>query len=200
MKHFLPLDDLIAAFEKLPGIGKRSAERMAMAVVQSRDGLARRLANALLVADEQIGTCSSCGSITVTREDPCALCTDATRATGLLCVVERPGDIMRIEKSHGFKGRYHVLGGHLSPALGKGVADLRVSELLARLQPENIQEVILALGTDVESEATASYIADVLHSRDIAVSRLAFGLPSGSAIEYADSTTLQRAIQGRQRL
>jgi recombination protein RecR len=200
MKHFLPLDDLIAAFEKLPGIGKRSAERMAMAVVQSRDGLARRLANALLVADEQIGTCSSCGSITVTREDPCALCTDATRATGLLCVVERPGDIMRIEKSHGFKGRYHVLGGHLSPALGKGVADLRVNELLARLQPENIQEIILALGTDVESEATASYIADVLHSRDIAVSRLAFGLPSGSAIEYADSTTLQRAISGRQRL
>lgn len=200
MKHFLPLDDLIAAFEKLPGIGKRSAERMAMAVVQSRDGLARRLADALLAADEQIGTCSRCGSITVTREDPCALCTDERRATQLLCVVERPGDIMRIEKSHGFKGRYHVLGGHLSPALGKGVGDLRVNELLARLQPEGIEEVILALGTDVESEATASYLAEVLHSRDVTVSRLAFGLPSGSAIEYADATTLQRALEGRQRL
>ena len=200
MKHFLPLDDLIAAFEKLPGIGKRSAERMAMAVVQNRNGLARRLAEALLAADEQVGTCSRCGSITVTKEDPCAICTDERRATGLLCVVERPGDIMKIEKSHGFQGRYHVLGGHLSPALGQGVADLRVNELLSRLQPEQVQEVILALGTDVESEATASYVAEVLLSRDVIVSRLAFGLPSGSAVEYADATTLQRAIQGRQTL
>lgn len=200
MKHFLPLDDLVAAFEKLPGIGKRSAERMAMAVVQSRDGLARRLADALLTADEQVKTCSRCGSITVAKEDPCAICTDERRATGLLCVVERPGDIVKIEKSRGFQGRYHVLGGHLSPALGKGVADLRVNELLARLQPESVQEVILALGTDVESEATASYVAEVLHSRGVSVSRLAFGLPSGSAVEYADATTLQRAIQGRQSL
>ena len=92
------------------------------------------------------------------------------------------------------------MGGHLSPALGKGVADLRVNELLARLQPESVQEVILALGTDVESEATASYVAEVLHSRGVSVSRLAFGLPSGSAVEYADATTLQRAIQGRQSL
>ena len=200
MKHFLPLDDLVAALEKLPGIGKRSAERMALALVQNRDGLARRLAEALLAADEQVGTCSTCGSITVTKEDPCALCTDGRRATGLLCVVESPGDIMKIETSHSFQGRYHVLGGHLSPALGKGVADLRVNELLSRIQPEEIQEVILALGTDVESEATASYIADVLHSRSVTVSRLAFGIPSGSAIEYADATTLQRAIQGRQKI
>jgi recombination protein RecR len=200
MKHFLPLDDLVAAFEKLPGIGKRSAERMAMAVIQSPDGLARRLADALLTADEQIGTCSRCGGITLAKENPCALYTDGRRAAGLLCVVERPGDIIKIENSRGFQGRYHVLGGHLSPALSTGIADLRVSELLARLQPEKIQEVILALGTDVESEATASYVADVLHSRGINVSRLAFGLPSGSAIEYADATTLQRAILGRQQI
>ncbi|MBC8206403.1 MAG: recombination protein RecR [Kiritimatiellales bacterium] len=200
MKHFLPLDDLVAALEKLPGIGKRSAERMALALVQNRDGLARRLAEALLAADEQVGTCSTCGSITVTKEDPCALCTDGRRATGLLCVVESPGDIMKIENSHSFQGRYHVLGGHLSPALGKGVADLRVNELLSRIQPEEIQEVILALGTDVESEATASYVAEVLNSRGVAVSRLAFGIPSGSAIEYADATTLQRAIEGRQKI
>lgn len=200
MKHFLPLDDLVAALEKLPGIGKRSAERMTLALVQDRNGLARRLAEALLAADEQVGTCSACGSITVTKEDPCALCTDGRRATGLLCVVESPGDIMKIENSHGFQGRYHVLGGHLSPALGTGVADLRMNELLSRLQPEEINEVILALGTDVESEATASYVAEVLHSRGVSVSRLAFGIPSGSAIEYADATTLQRAIEGRQRL
>ena len=198
MKHLLPIDDLVAALEKLPGIGKRSAERMALSVVQNREGLARKLAHALLAADEQVGTCSVCGGITVTNENPCSLCTDGRRETGLLCVVEGPGDIMKIEKSHGFNGRYHVLGGHLSPALGKSVADLRVNELLSRLQPEEIQEVIVALGTDVESEATVSYLAEVLHNRNVKVSRLAFGLPSGSAIEYADSTTLQRAIQGRQ--
>lgn len=200
MKHFLPLDNLIAALEKLPGIGKRSAERMAFSLVQNREGLARRLAEALFAADEQVATCSRCGSITVTQEDPCALCIGSRRANGLLCVVESPGDIMKIEGCNGFSGRYHVLGGHLSPALGKGAADLRVSELLARLQPENIQEVILALGTDVESEATGSYLADLIASRGVNVSRLAFGLPSGSAIEYADSTTLSRAIQGRQTL
>ncbi len=200
MKHLLPLDNLVAALEKLPGIGKRSAERMAFALVQNRDGLARKLADALLAADEQVGTCSRCGGITVTKEDPCALCTEGKRANGLLCVVESPGDIMKIETSGGFNGRYHVLGGHLSPALGRGVADLRVNELLARLQPENIQEVIVALGTDVESEATASYLAEIIASRGVKASRLAFGIPSGSAIEYTDSTTLARAIQGRQTL
>ncbi|MDK2857867.1 MAG: recombination protein RecR [Verrucomicrobiota bacterium] len=200
MKHLLPLDNLVASLEKLPGIGKRSAERMALALVLNRDGLARKLADALLIADEQIGSCSRCGSITAAKEDPCVLCTDKRRENGLLCVVESPGDILKIETSGAFNGRYHVLGGHLSPALGRGVADLRVTELLARLQPENIQEVIVALGTDVESEATASYLAEILTSRGANVSRLAFGLPSGSAIEYADSTTLQRAIQGRQTL
>lgn len=198
MKHFLPLDNLIAALEKLPGIGKRSAERMAMALVQNRDGLARRLADALLTADEQVGACSRCGSITVTKEDPCALCTEERRANGMLCVVENPGDIIKIENSGAFDGRYHVLGGHLSPALGRGVGNLRVSELLARLQSENIREVIIALGTDVESEATGSYLTELITSRGVPVSRLAFGLPSGSAIEYADSVTLARAIQGRQ--
>ena len=198
MKHFLPLDNLIAALEKLPGIGKRSAERMAFALIQNREGLIRRLADALLSADEQIGSCSRCGSITVTGEDPCALCTEARRANGLLCVVESPGDILKIEHAGGFSGRYHVLGGHLSPALGKSVSGLRVSELLARLQPETVREVVLALGTDTESEATASYLAEVLSSRGVKISRLASGIPSGSAIEYADPVTLQRAIQGRQ--
>lgn len=198
MNHFLPLDNLIAALEKLPGIGKRSAERMAFSLVQNRDGLARRLADALLAADEQVASCSRCGGITVSKEDPCALCTDGRRANGLLCVVESVGDIMKIEGCNGFAGRYHVLGGHLSPALGKGFGDLRVTELLARLQPESIQEVIIALGTDTESEATASYLAELIASRGVKASRLAFGLPSGSAIEYADSTTLSRAIQGRQ--
>ncbi|MFA5688252.1 MAG: recombination mediator RecR [Kiritimatiellales bacterium] len=198
MRHLLPLDNLVAALEKLPGIGKRSAERIAFALAQNRDGLARKLADALLAADEQVGSCSRCGSITVTKENPCSICTDGRRANGLICVVESAGDILKIEHSNSFNGRYHVLGGHLSPALGKGISELRVNELLTRLQPENITEVIVALGTDVESEATASYLAEILSSRNIKASRLAFGLPSGSAIAYADSTTLQRAIQGRQ--
>jgi len=200
MEHLLPLDDLVAALEKLPGIGKRSAERMALALIQNREGLARKLAHALLAADEMVGSCSRCGGITLRKKDPCPLCCDERRTTGLLCVVEGPGDIMKIEKSHSFQGGYHVLGGHLSPALGKSAGDLRVSELLSRLHPEKIEEVILALGTDVESEATVNYLAEVLASRGVKVSRLAFGLPSGSAIEYADNTTLQRAIQGRQTL
>ncbi|MCU0858064.1 MAG: recombination mediator RecR [Pontiellaceae bacterium] len=200
MKHLIPLDNLIAALEKLPGIGKRSAERMAFSLVQDRNGLARKLADALLAADEQVVACSRCGGITVTQKNPCALCTDGQRTDGLLCVVEGPGDILKIEHCNGFSGRYHVLGGHLSPALGKGAADLRVNELLARLTPEHIQEVIIALGTDVESEATANYLAELIAGRGVKVSRLAFGLPSGSAIEYADSTTLSRAIQGRQAL
>jgi recombination protein RecR len=136
--------------------------------------------------------------MTIRREDPCALCTDARRANGQLCVVESPGDILKIENARCFKGRYHVLGGRLSPALGKGIAELRVSELLARLQPEAVQEIILALGTDVESEATASYLAGLATSRGVTATRLAFGLPSGSAVEYADSVTLSRALQGRQ--
>lgn len=200
MKHLAPLDNLIAALEKLPGVGKRSAERMAFSLVQDRNGLARKLADALLAADEQISICSRCGGITVEKKDPCALCTDPRRTDGLLCVVEGFGDLLKIEHCNGFTGRYHVLGGHLSPALGKGVSELRVNELLARLTPENVQEVIIALGTDVESEATAAYLAELITSRNVKVSRLAFGLPSGSAIEYADSTTLSRAIQGRQML
>lgn len=200
MEHILPLDDLTAALEKLPGIGKRSAERMAFALIEDRKGLCRKLAEALLSADEQIAVCPQCGGLTRTGQTPCALCTAPKRATGRLCVVEQAGDVIKLEQAGGFDGRYHVLGGHLSPALGQGVGDLRVNELLARLQPEAVSEVIIALGTDTESEATAGYLAEVLHSRNVRVSRLAFGLPAGSAIEYADAVTLQRALQGRQTL
>lgn len=195
------MDHLTALLEKLPGIGRRSAERMAFAILQDQSGLARRLAEALLAADEQIGRCSRCGGITVKESDPCTTCRDPEReASGLLCVVESAGDILKFEQTGGFQGRYHVLNGHLSPALGKGVAELRINELLARLQPERVQEVVLALGTDVESDATASYLAEVLTSRGVTVSRPALGLPAGSSIEYTDSVTLQRAMQGRQRV
>jgi recombination protein RecR len=200
MQHLVPLDNLVAALSRLPGIGRRTGERMAMALVQDRKGLMRILANALLEADESIATCERCGSITLTSENPCVLCVRPRKDSQILCVVESPGDIMKIEESGGFQGRYHALMGRLSPMHGVGAADLRVDKLLQRIADEKIEEVVIALGTDVESDATASYLKEVLSTRGVNVSRIAFGLPAGSAIEYSDSATLSRAIKGRQEI
>ena len=200
MQHLVPLDNLVAALNRLPGVGRRTAERMAMALVQDRKGLMRILANALLEADESIATCERCGSMTLVVRNPCDLCIEPRKDAQILCVVESPGDIMKIEESGGFQGRYHALMGRLSPMHGVGAADLRVDKLLRRIADENIQEVVIALGTDVESDATASYLKEVLTTRDVKVSRIAFGLPAGSAIEYSDSATLSRAIKGRQEI
>ena len=171
-----------------------------MALVQDQKGLMRILANALLEADEGIACCSRCGSVTLASENPCGLCTRPRRDAQILCVVESPSDIMKIEQSGGFRGRYHALMGKLSPMHGTGAADLRVDTLLRRIADEEIEEVLIALGTDVESDATASYLSEVLAPRAVKVSRIAFGLPSGSAIEYSDSATLARAIAGRQKM
>lgn len=197
MNHLIPLDNLVAALSRLPGIGRRTAERMAMALVQDDKGLMRILANALLEADDGIASCECCGSVTLSTMNPCELCVRPRKEPGILCVVESPGDIMKIEESGGFHGRYHALMGRLSPMQGIGVADLRVDKLLQRIADENIEEVLIALGTDVESDATTSYLKEVLSTRSVKVSRIAFGLPAGSAIEYSDSTTLSRAIKGR---
>ncbi len=198
MNHLIPLDNLVAALSRLPGIGRRTAERMAMALVQDQKGLMRILANALLEADETIVTCERCGSITESSRNPCELCARPRKDAQILCVVESPGDIIKIEESGGFQGRYHALMGRLSPMHGVGAADLRVDKLLQRIADENIEEVLIALGTDVESDATASYLKEVLATRNVKVSRIAFGLPAGGAIEYSDSATLSRAIKGRQ--
>ena len=200
MNHLIPLDNLVAALSRLPGIGRRTAERMAMALVQDQKGLMRILANALLEADEGIACCERCGSVTLASENPCGLCTQPRRNAQILCVVETPGDIMKIEQSGGFHGRYHALMGKLSPMHGTGAADLRVDQLLRRIADEEIEEVLIALGTDVESDATAGYLKEVLAAREVKVSRIAFGLPAGSAIEYSDAATLARAISGRQKM
>jgi recombination protein RecR len=200
MQHLIPLDNLVAALSRLPGIGRRTAERMAMMLVQDRKGLMRLLAHALLEADDGISCCERCGSVTLAEENPCELCIKPRRDAQILCVVESPGDIMKIEQSGGFYGRYHALMGKLSPMHGTGVADLRVDTLLRRIADEGIEEVLLALGTDVESDATASYLKELLASRTVKVSRIAFGLPAGSAIEYSDASTLARAIDGRQEM
>ncbi len=200
MQHLIPLDNLVAALSRLPGIGRRTAERLAMTLVQDDKDLMRILAHALLEADDGIVCCERCGSPTLAEIDPCELCIKPRRDAQILCVVETPGDIIKIEESGGFAGRYHALMGKLSPIHGTGAGDLRVDKLLARIHEENFDEVLIALGTDVEGDATASYLKELLSTRGVQVSRIAFGLPAGSGIEYSDASTLARAIKGRQEM
>jgi recombination protein RecR len=190
-----PLIELIAALQKLPGIGPRSAERLALHVAQSDAAAVRQLAQALLHARERLRACPVCGALT--EPTPCAICADARRDTALVCVVERAVDIISIEKAGSFRGKYHVLGGRISPLNGVGPEDLRIAELEARLGREPIQEVILALGTDVEGDATSFYLAKRLAARGVRVTRIAHGLPAGTGLEYADELTLSRALEGR---
>jgi recombination protein RecR len=193
-----PLTNLIAALATLPGIGPRSAERLALHLVQAEAGAARRLADAILSARERIRLCPACGSLT--DQVPCLICADPRREAGLLCVVERPVDILPLEKAGVFRGRYHVLGGKLSPINGVEPEDLRIAELEQRLGAEPIREVILALPTDVEGDATSYYLAKRLGSRAVRVTRLAHGLPAGSGLEFADELTLGRALEGRREI
>jgi recombination protein RecR len=166
--------------------------------VRDTGGLLRETVSALEEAAATVCCCRRCGSITSKDRDPCRLCEDPGRDGGALCVVEDPGDILRLEESGGFHGRYHALMGRLSAAKGTGPRELRIAELLARLEPEGVREVVLALNTDVESDATAGYLAEALRSVPVRVTRLAFGLPAGSGIAYTDPVTLARAIRGRQ--
>ena len=190
-----PIDALVAALGKLPGIGPRSAERLALHVVQSDPAAIADLARALVAARERVAACSNCGALT--EQQPCSICTNPKREGALVCVVERPVDIISIEKSGTFRGRYHVLGGKISPLNGVGPEDLRIAALEARLPKESIQEVILALPSDVEGEATSFYLAKLITVNGVKVTRIAQGLPVGSGLEFADELTLSRAIEGR---
>jgi len=191
-----PVSVLVAALGQLPTIGPRSAERLALYIVQSEAGQAKQLAEAILTARETIALCKTCGALTDTQ--PCALCDDDRRDASSLCVVETPVDVINVDKSGAFKGRYHVLGGKISPLNGIGPEDLRIAQLESRL--EGVDEIILALGTDVEGDATSHYLAQRLGKRGVKVTRLAHGLPAGSGLEYADDLTLSRALEGRREL
>ena len=193
-----PILQLAAALGHLPGIGPRSAERLALYLAQAAPEEARRLAETILEAREKIQHCQTCGSLT--EKQPCAICDDPRRDSALVCVVETPVDVIRMEKSGTFKGRFHVLGGRLSPVHGVEPEDLRIAELESRLQAEPIKELIIALGTDVEGDATSFYLAKRLASQAVKVTRLAHGLPAGSGLEYADELTLNRALEGRTEL
>jgi recombination protein RecR len=190
-----PLAALIAALGRLPGIGPRSAERLALHIVQSDPASIESLASAMVQARRRIAPCAVCGALT--EQSPCALCTDPRRDASILCVVERATDILTVEKSGTFSGRYHVLGGRLSPVNGIGPEDLRIEELEKRLAREPASELILALGTDVEGDATAHYLAQRLAAPDLKITRLAAGLPAGMGLDFADELTLSRAIEGR---
>ena len=192
-----PLDNLIHALSRLPGFGRRSAERAALALVRRPETLLDTLVQALQEAREGVCLCSKCGAFTTHEADPCPLCTRADRDDGLLCVVEDPADIHAIEAAGAFRGRYHALMGKLSPGRQTGVGELRIAALAQRVKAEPIREVLLALSTDLEGDATAGYIAERLRPAGVRLTRLAFGLPCGSGVGYADPLTLRRAVQGR---
>ena len=189
---------LTAALAKLPGIGPRSAERVALHLVQTDSAIVKQLAEAILVAREKISFCTTCGALT--EHSPCPTCADTRRDGTLVCVVERAVDILSVEKSGSFRGKFHVLGGKISPLDGVEPDDLRIAELEKRLIAEPIREIIIALGTDVEGDATSNYLAKRLARPGLKISRIGFGLPAGSGLEFADELTLNRALEGRREM
>ncbi|MGI6315485.1 MAG: recombination mediator RecR [Christensenellales bacterium] len=192
-----PLAQLINELGKLPGIGPRSAARMAYFLLDQPEEEVRRLAEAIWKAKKALHSCSVCQNFTDT--DPCAFCADPSRDDSLICVVEQPRDVEAMEKTREFRGRYHVLHGTISPRDGRGPEDIRLPQLLSRLG-ESVREVIVATSPNVEGEATALYIARLLKPLGMKVSRIASGLPVGSDLEYADQVTLGRAILERREM
>jgi len=193
-----PITSLVAALNRLPGIGPRSAERIALHLVQSERTDARQLADAIVQARERIHLCTTCGALTETS--PCEICGDSRRDGSLVCVVEQPVDILSLEKSGTFRGKYHVLGGKISPLDGIEPEDLRIAELEKRLTSEPIREIVIALGTDVEGDATGYYLAKRLTRPNLKLTRIAHGLPAGTGLEFADELTLSRALEGRREM
>ncbi len=188
------LQQLIEEFSRLPGIGRKSAQRLALFILkQPRDEVVR-MARAMVSVKDRVRTCSVCCNIT--DDDPCPICTNPRRDRRVVCVVEEPSDVLALEKTNEFRGLYHVLGGSLSPLDGIGPDELKVRELLARVSGEP-QEVILALNPTVEGEATTLYLTGLLKPLGVKVTRIARGVPMGSSLEFADEATLTRALEGR---
>jgi recombination protein RecR len=193
-----PVQDLIEELGKLPGIGPKSAQRLAFHILTIDAADAERLAEAIRVVRAKVRFCARC--FNVSEQDECRVCRDTRRDPTVVCVVSEPRDLVAIEKTGEFRGRYHVLGGAISPIDGVGPDQLRVKELLARLGSEDVSEVVLATSPNIEGEATASYLARLLKDLGVRVSRLASGLPVGGDLEYADEVTLGRAFAGRRDL
>jgi recombination protein RecR len=195
---------LVAQLKRLPGIGPRGAERIAVWIMEQGKGFAEDFSDALLAAGERVQPCDVCGFYS-TVEVGCPVCSDHRRAQDVICVVEQPTDVLPLERSGSFGGLYHVLGGRLSPLDGIGADDLRIAALVRRVGQGGVAEVILALSADVEGEATANYVAELLGRKgeggtSVTVTRLAQGLPAGGGLEHADALTLARALSGRRAL
>lgn len=189
------LADLVEEFGKLPGIGPKSAQRLAFYVMQSPREDVDSLISALTNVKTHVRFCAQCGN--VAEGELCSICSDPRRDSSLICVVEEPKDVVALERTREYRGLYHVLGGAIDPMSGIGPDDLRIRELLPRLQSEDVQECILATDPNLEGEATATYLIRLLSSIGVTVSKLASGLPVGGDLEYADEVTLGRAFQGR---
>ncbi|QPP07395.1 recombination protein RecR [Streptomyces bathyalis] len=192
------VQDLIDELGRLPGVGPKSAQRIAFHVLQADPADVRRLAHALTEVKEKVRFCVVCGN--VAQEEKCRVCLDTRRDGSVICVVEEPKDVVAIERTREFRGRYHVLGGAISPIEGVGPDDLRIRELMTRLADGAVTELILATDPNLEGEATATYLARMVSSMGLKVTRLASGLPVGGDLEYADEVTLGRAFEGRRLL
>ena len=192
------VQDLIDELGRLPGIGPKSAQRIAFHVLSAEPADVRRLVDALTEVKARVRFCVICG--TIAQEEQCRVCRDPRRSLSVICVVEEPKDVVAVERTREFRGRYHVLGGAINPIAGIGPDDLRIRDLLTRLADGVVTEVILATDPNVEGEATATYLARMLVPMGLTVSRLASGLPVGGDLEYADEVTLGRAFEGRRRI
>jgi recombination protein RecR len=190
-----PLEKLIEQLSRLPGIGQKSATRVALYILKSQRELAENLAKSLMEVKDKIDFCSTCFNLT--DENPCSICSDQNRANGIICIVEGPGDQLAIEESGIFKGRYHILHGVLSPLDGIGPEDLKIGELFDRIDKEEVKELILATNPTAEGEATASYLTKILTDKGVKITRIALGVPMGGDLKYMDSMTLRHSLKSR---
>jgi len=195
-----PLQELINAFSRLPGIGPKTASRLTFYLLRAPDELSQDLAEALVALKSGTAYCPVCFNITAAGRQVCEVCEDPARQNGVLCVVEEPLDVLALERTDGFQGSYHVLHGALSPIEGIGPDDLRIRELIGRVKAGGVREIILATNPSMEGDATAMYLQQQLGPYDVRVTRLARGLPVGGDLEYADQNTLLRALAGRQEM
>jgi recombination protein RecR len=193
-----PVQDLIDALRRLPGIGYKSAQRLAFHLLKAPAEEAHGLADAIITAKQKVAICKRCFNIS--EGELCNFCRDPRRDPSLVCVVEEPSDIVAVERTQEFRGQYHVLGGHISPMDGIGPDDLRIKDLLARIGAGELKEVIVCTNPTVEGEATAIYLANLIKPLGVRITRIASGLPVGGELEYADEVTLGRALEGRRDL
>ncbi len=195
MRYAEPINNLIKAISRLPGIGEKTATRLALFILNSKSEYVEELTNCLKAVKEKVALCSECS--TFSDIDPCGICSDTDRDASLVCVVSDYRDMMALEGMGGYKGRYHILHGSLAPLKGIGPDELRIEELIKRIEAGSIKEVILATGFDSEGEATSAYLARLLKPYNLKLTRIASGIPVGSFIEYMDGATLGRAMEGR---